>query len=345
MTKVERFLGACRRQPVDATPVWMMRQAGRYLPEYRAVRAKHGFLEMCRTPELAAEVTLQPVRRFELDAAIVFADILLPLPAMGLDLTFEKGDGPVIHNPLRRRGDVAALRPIDPEQAVPDLLETLRVVRRELDGKVAVLGFGGAPFTLASYAVEGGGSRNYAHTKAMMYGEPAVWHVLMDKLAEMTVAYLNAQIRAGAQAVQLFDSWVGCLSAQDYVEFVLPHVRAVFAALDASVPHIHFANGATHMLREVREAGGDVISVDWRVGLDDAWQAIGFDRAIQGNLDPVTMLAPQAFLERRIADVLRRGGGRDGHVFNLGHGLLPGTPLDNVGFAVDSVHALGRRAP
>jgi uroporphyrinogen decarboxylase len=342
---MERFLNACRRQPVDTTPVWMMRQAGRYLPEYRAVRAKHGFLEMCRTPELAAEVTLQPVRRFELDAAIVFADILLPLPAMGLDLTFEKGDGPVIHNPLRTRDDVAALRPVVPEQAVPFLLDTLRDVRRELDGKAALLGFAGAPFTLASYAIEGGGSRHYENTKAMMVADSSAWHVLMDKLAEMCAAYLNAQILAGAQAVQLFDSWVGCLSAQDYVEYVQPHVRAVFAALDASVPHIHFANGATHMLREVREAGGDVVSVDWHVGLDDAWKTVGFDRAIQGNLDPATMLAPQPILEQRIADVMRRADGRDGHVFNLGHGLLPGTPPENVGFALDIVHALGKRAP
>jgi len=228
---------------------------------------------------------------------------------------------------------------------VPFLLDTLRAVRRELDGKVALLGFAGAPFTLASYAIEGGGSRHYESTKAMMYGDPSAWHVLLDKLAELCVAYLNAQIRAGAQAVQLFDSWVGCLSAQDYAEYVQPHVQAIFAALDASVPHIHFANGATHMLREVREAGGDVISVDWHVGLDDAWKTVGFDRAIQGNLDPVTMLAPQPFLEQRIADVLQRAGGRDGHVFNLGHGLLPATPPENVGFAVESVHALGKRAP
>jgi uroporphyrinogen decarboxylase len=345
MTRVERFLNACRRKPVDTTPVWMMRQAGRYLPEYRALRAQHGFLEMCRTPELAAEVTLQPVRRFELDAAIIFADILLPLPPMGIDLTFEKGDGPVIHNPLRTRADVEALRPIVPGQAVPFLLEALRTVRRELEGKVALIGFGGAPFTLASYVIEGGSSRHYEHTKALMYSDPATWHLLMGKLADLCVVYLNAQIAAGAQAVQLFDSWVGCLSTSDYVAFVQPHVRTIFERLDRSVPHIHFANGATHMLPQVRDAGGDVISVDWHVGLDEAWRAVGPDRAIQGNLEPLTLLAPQPYLEQRIKDVLDRAGGRDGHVFNLGHGLLPSTPPENVGFAVERVHALGRRAP
>ena len=345
MTRVERFLNACRRTPVDCTPVWMMRQAGRYLPEYRAIRRKHGFLELCRTPELAAEVTLQPVRRFELDAAIIFADILLPLPAMGLELTFEKGDGPVIHNPLRTRAAVEALRPIEPGQAVPFLLEALRAVRRELDGKTALIGFGGAPFTLASYLIEGGSSRHYEHTKALMYSDPATWRLLMGKLADLCVVYLNAQIAAGAQAVQLFDSWVGCLSTSDYVTFVQPHVRTIFKRLDRSVPHIHFANGVAHMLPQIRDAGGDVISVDWHVGLDEAWRAVGPDRAIQGNLDPLALLAPQPYLEACIRDVLGRAGGRDGHVFNLGHGLIPTTPPANVGFAVERVHALSQRAP
>ncbi|MBI5486984.1 MAG: uroporphyrinogen decarboxylase [Deltaproteobacteria bacterium] len=345
MNKAERFLAACRRQPVDCTPVWMMRQAGRYLPEYRALRARHGFLEMCRTPELAVEVTLQPMRRFELDAAIVFADILLPLPAMGLDLVFEKGDGPAIRNPVRTAADVDRLRPVDPTQAIPYVLEALRTVRRELDGKAALIGFAGAPFTLASYIIEGGASRHYEHTKAMMVADPAAWHRLAEKLADVCADVLGAQIAAGAQAVQLFDSWVGCLSKTDYAEFVRPHVEHIFARLDPSAAHIHFANGASHMLAEVRAAGGDVIAVDWRLGLDEAWQAVGHDRAVQGNLDPVLLLAPQERLGERIADVLRRAGSRDGHVFNLGHGVLPTTSPENVGFAVEHVHALSRRNP
>ena len=345
MTRAERFLAACRRQAVDCTPVWMMRQAGRYLPEYRELRAGHGFLEMCRTPELATEVTLQPLRRFDLDAAIVFADILLPLPSMGLDLAFEKGDGPAIRNPVRTAEDVDRLRPVDPTESIPFVLETLRTVRKELDGKAALIGFAGAPFTLASYIIEGGASRHYERTKAMMAADPAAWHRLAGKLTDVCVAVLDAQIAAGAQAVQLFDSWVGCLSRSDYATFVRPHVEKIFARLDRSAVHIHFANGASHMLDLVRGAGGDVIAVDWRLGLDEAWSIVGHDRAVQGNLDPVLLLAPQPTLEERVADVLRRAGGRDGHVFNLGHGVIPSTPPENVGFVVERVHALSRREP
>jgi uroporphyrinogen decarboxylase len=330
---------------VDRTPVWMMRQAGRYLPEYCAIREKHSFLEMCRTPEIAAEVTIQPMRRFELDAAIIFADILLPLPGIGLDLSFGEGEGPAIGNPVRSRRDVEALKRFDPEASVPFLFEAIQLSRHELDGLAPLIGFAGAPFTLASYIIEGGGSKNYENTKTLMYSDAQAWRVLMEKLSETVVAYLDAQVRAGAQAVQVFDSWVGCLSKQDYAEFVLPHMKALFSSLDRTVPVIHFANGASHMLDLARDAGGDVISVDWHIGLDDAWKAIGYDRGVQGNLDPVALLGPRDFIEGRVGDVLSRAGGRNGHIFNLGHGLLPSIPPDNVGFAVDKVHELSARSP
>ncbi|MBI5526971.1 MAG: uroporphyrinogen decarboxylase [Deltaproteobacteria bacterium] len=345
MSRADRFLRACRREAVDCTPVWMMRQAGRYLPEYRAIREKHTFLEMCRTPAIAAEVTVQPMRRFDLDAAIIFADILLPLPGIGLELSFGEGEGPAIGNPVRTRRDVEALAKFDPEKSVPFLLEAIRLSLRELDGKAPLIGFAGAPFTLASYMIEGGGSRNYENTKALMYSDPQAWRVLMEKLVDTVAAYLSAQVRAGVHALQVFDSWIGCLSKQDYLEFVLPHMKALVSAIGRAVPVIHFANGASHMLPGIRDAGGDVISVDWHIGLDDAWKAIGYDRGIQGNLDPVTLLGPREFIEKRVADVLLRAGGRAGHVFNLGHGLIPSIPPENVGFAVDKVHELSVRTP
>ncbi|MFO0706181.1 MAG: uroporphyrinogen decarboxylase [Nitrospira sp.] len=339
----DRFLKACRRESVDCTPVWFMRQAGRYMSEYRALRAKHSILEMCKTPELAAQVTLQPIERFPLDAAIIFADILLPLEPMGISLEFAEGEGPVIHNPVRDRASVDRLKVVDGSE-LDYVAEAIRQAKKMLNGRVPLIGFAGAPFTLASYAIEGGGSRNYQHTKQMMYSDPAAWHALMDKFARVITGYLRRQIKAGAQAIQLFDSWVGCLSAGDYAEYVKPHVQLIFDGLKhEGVPLIHFGTGTTAILRQMREAGGDVIGVDWRVHLDEAWAMIGHDRAVQGNMDPLVLFAPLHEIERRVEDILRRAGNRPGHIFNLGHGILPTTPTDHVAATIDMVHKLSQR--
>ncbi len=346
--RATRFLSACRRQPVDCTPVWLMRQAGRYMPEYRAIRAKTDFLTMCKTPELAAEVTLQPVDALGVDAAILFADILLPLEGMGLELEFAKNEGPVIHNPVRDGAAVDKLTPLEPQDDVPYVLEAIRILRRELAGRVPLIGFSGAPFTLASYIVEGGGSRNYLHAKSLMYQEPAVWHALMDKIADVVIAYLNAQIEAGAQAVQVFDSWAGALSPGDYEAYVLPHSRKVIEGLAtgsgaADVPVIHFAGNNGHLLELMAGAGGDVIGLDWRVNLDDAWRRLGYDVAVQGNLDPVALYAAPDEIRRRVKEIIDRAEGRWGHVFNLGHGILPTTPVEHAVALVDAVHELSTR--
>lgn len=336
-----RFLRACRREPVDCTPVWFMRQAGRYMPEYRAIRDKYSLLEICSQPDLAAEVTLQPVRALGVDAAILFADILLPLVPMGIKLEFAAGEGPVIDNPIRSPADVAALRPVEPREALGHVLEAVRLVRGELDGRTPLIGFAGAPFTLASYIVEGGSSRNYVETKRLMYGDPATWHALMGKLARVVADYLVAQVEAGAQAVQLFDSWVGCLSPDDYREYVLPYSQLVLREVSATgVPVIHFGTGTATLLTLMKEAGGDVIGLDWRTPLDWGWSVLGPDVAVQGNLDPVALLveAPRAELERRVRAILDQAGGRPGHIFNLGHGILPETPVDNVKAVVEMVH-------
>jgi len=339
----ERFLKACRREQVDCTPVWFMRQAGRYMAEYRVLRAKHSILELCKTPELAAQVTLQPIDHFPLDAAIIFADILLPLEPMGLRLEFAEGEGPVIHNPVRDHAAVERLNVFDGGE-LDYVDEAIREARRALNGRVPLIGFAGAPFTLASYAIEGGSSRNYLRTKQLMYCEPKAWHQLMDKFARVITGYLRRQIKAGAQAIQLFDSWVGCLSVGDYVEYVLPHVQLIFEGLKREgVPMIYFGTGTSAMLRQMREAGGDVIGVDWRIHLDEAWATVGHDVAVQGNLDPLTLFAPLHEIERRVADILRRAGGRPGHIFNLGHGILPTTPLEHVAATIDMVHKLSQR--
>ena len=339
----DRFLKACQQEQVDCTPVWFMRQAGRYMAEYRRLRAKHSILEMCKTPELSAQVTLQPIDRFPLDAAIIFADILLPLEAMGLNLEFAEGEGPVIHNPVRDRAAVDRLRVIQGDE-LQYVADAISLTRRLLGGRVPLIGFAGAPFTLASYAIEGGGSRNYVLTKTLMYREPDAWHLLMDKLARVVTGYLRRQIREGAQAVQLFDSWVGCLSATDYAEYVMPHVQLIFEGLkQEGVPLIHFGTGTTALLKLMRQAGGTVIGIDWRVPLDDAWALVGHDIAVQGNLDPVALFGPQHEIERRVTDILRRAAGRPGHIFNLGHGILPQTPVEHVAAAVDLVHKLSAR--
>jgi uroporphyrinogen decarboxylase len=339
----DRFLRACRREPVDCTPVWFMRQAGRYLPEYQEVRARHSILEVCKTPALAVEVTLQPVRRFAVDAAIIFADILLPLEPMGLSVEFTAGEGPVIANPVRSAADVAALKAIRPDD-LGFVLESIVQARSALAGEVPLIGFAGAPFTLASYAIEGGGSRNYVETKRLMYNDPEAWHDLMGRLADAVAGFLVAQVAAGAQAVQLFDSWVGALSPDDYAEYAYPYTRRIFAALaDSGVPRIHFGTGANTLLPLMANAGCDVIGLDWRIPLDDGWAAAGPDLAVQGNLDPVVLFAPEHEIERRVLDVVKRADGRPGHIFNLGHGILPQTPPEAVGFVVDLVHGATRR--
>jgi uroporphyrinogen decarboxylase len=334
------FLRAARRLPVGVTPVWFMRQAGRAIPDYRRVRERHSVVEIARTPELAAEVALQPVRTLGVDAAILFADIMLPVQAMGVALDLVERVGPVIDRPIRTPADVRALRPLEPREGVPFVLETIRLLNAELGGRVPVIGFAGAPFTLASYLVEGRPTRDYARVKAMMFSAPDLWHALMDRLAGAMLAYLKAQAEAGAAALQVFDSWVGALSPRDYREFVLPHNRRIFAGLAAAgVPLIHFGTGTATLLELQREAGGDVIGVDWRIPLDRAWARVGYDRAVQGNLDPGLLLAPPEVLAERAREVLRAAGGRPGHIFNLGHGVLPGAPVESLQRLVEVVHA------
>ena len=339
----DTFLKACRREPADHTPIWLMRQAGRYMKEYMAIREKSSFLEMCRNPEVACEVTLQPIKKFELDAAIIFADILLPLEGMGIKLEFAKNEGPVIHNPVRSRKDVDAIRIIDPQEDVPYLLEAIRLVKAELNGKLPLIGFSGAPFTLASYIIEGGGSRNYLHTKGLMYGDPEYWHKLMDKITEVLTVYLKAQVEAGAETLQIFDSWAGCLGPDDYREFVLPYTKRLIDSVKGPVPVINFSTNTGTYLNTLKEAGGDVIGVDWKVRLDEAWATMGPDFAIQGNLDPVTLFGPVDYLKKRAKEVLDRAAGRPGHIFNLGHGIILGTPVDNVKALVDYVHEYSQK--
>jgi uroporphyrinogen decarboxylase len=336
-----RLLRACRHQAVDVTPVWFMRQAGRYMPEYRRIREQHTLLEIVAQPQLAAEVTLQPVRAFDLDAAILFADILLPVVPMGLHLEFVKGEGPAISEPVRGAEAVERLRVLDAESDLGHVLEAVRLVRAELPPQVALIGFAGAPFTVASYMIEGGPSRNYRFTKTLMHTEPQVWETLMSKLADSLADYLLGQVQAGAQAVQLFDSWVGALSPQDYARFVLPYSRRVLKTVQASgVPVIHFGTGTATLLKLMKQAGGTVIGLDWRVPLDEGWATLGEDVAVQGNLDPVALFAPLPVLRSQIEDVLKRVDGRPGHIFNLGHGILQHTPVENVRAAVDMVHEL-----
>jgi uroporphyrinogen decarboxylase len=333
----DRFLKACLRQPVDRTPVWFMRQAGRYMAEYQAIRRRHSILEVCKTPALAAEVTLQPIQRFQLDAAIIFADILLPLEAMGLHLEFVEGKGPVIDNPIRGEMGIVELRAVDGE-AFGYAGEAIRQALEVLDNRVPLIGFAGAPFTLASYAIEGGSSRDYARTKQLMFSQPTVWHQLLSKLSAVVVEYLRVQSRAGAQAIQLFDSWIGCLSPGDYEEYVLPHVQSIFSALRIEgIPLIYFGTGTTGLLPLMRKAGSDVMGIDWRVRLDEGWNLVGHDMAIQGNLDPMVLFASEKEIEPRVRDIMQQAAGRPGHIFNLGHGILPTTPLHNVEFAIDCV--------
>ncbi len=334
-----RFLKACRGEPVDYTPVWFMRQAGRYMKVYRDLKEKHTFLELCKTPELATEVTLQPLDVLGVDAAIIFADILLPLEPMGTGLEFTAGDGPSIPRPVRTRKDVEALRPVNSEEQLGYVGEAIKMVRGEISNKMPLIGFSAAPFTLASYMVEGGKSKDFTTTKLMMYEEPDTWKMLMTKVADVLVDYLRMQVRAGAQTLQIFDSWVGCLNPGDYQKSILPFTRRVFDGLkDVGVPVISFSTGTSSMLPVIHEAGGDVMGFDWRINLDDAWQQIGTNTPIQGNLDPNILFAPIPVIKEKVHDILRRAGGRAGHIFNLGHGILQHTPVDHVKAVVDMVH-------
>ena len=320
-----------------------MRQAGRYLPEYRRLREQHSILDLCHTPELAAQVTLQPVERLGVDAAILFADILLPFEPLGLGLSFAAGEGPHIAHPLSRHAEIERLPAVDPDADLGYVLDAVRLARAALPADIPLIGFAGAPFTLASYAIEGGSTRTFTRTKTLMYQAPDTWHLLLSKFADLVGAYLAAQARAGAQALQLFDSWVGCLSPQDYRTYVLPHSRRALAlAAESGVPVIHFGTGTAPFLEDFAGAGGDgggdVVGIDWRIPLDDAWQRIGASRAVQGNLDPAALLAPAPERDRQVRDILARAGGRPGHIFNLGHGVLPETDVDAVKAVVDLVH-------
>ena len=342
-----RFLRAANRQPVDRTPIWFMRQAGRVLPEYRAVREKLTLLEICERPELCAEVTLQPVRRFEMDAAILFADLMHPLVGVGIDLELVENVGPVIREPVRSMDDVARLRPIEPERDLPAVLEAIRLLKRELGDRTPLIAFAGAPFTLAAYLIEGKPSREFLRTKALMYGAPELWNALMERLSEIVTDFMRAQVQAGADALQLFDSWVGALSPGDYADYVRPHTSKILRALrPAGVPLIHFGVNTATLLPQMRDDGGTVLGLDWRVPLDEGWRIIGHDKAVQGNLDPAVLLGPPETIRKAVADVLARAEGRPGHIFNLGHGLHPQTPVDGVYRAVEYVRELGvGRAP
>ncbi len=345
MTGVERFLAACRLEEVDATPVWFMRQAGRCLAEYRELRERYDILTMARTPELCARVTLMPVQTFGVDAAVLYADIMLPLEGMGVPFSIDPGIGPIIHEPVRTAADVERLRVIDAEEATPFLFETIGNLRRDLDGKTALIGFAGAPYTVASYMIEGRPSKDFGRSKGMMFGDPVTWNKLMDTLTEVTIRYLRAQVEAGVQVVQLFDSWMGSLGRREYQESVLPYSRRIFEAINQlGVPTIHFGTGTAGLLEQMTAAGSSTVSVDWGIPLDEAWRRIGYDKGIQGNLDPAVLMAPWDVIELESRRVLDYAGGRPGHIFNLGHGVLADTPSDHLTRLVELVHTVSARS-
>ena len=337
-----RFLKAARREPTDTTPIWIMRQAGRYLPEYMSVRSKVTFIELCKSPELAAEVTLSAQRVLGVDAAILFADLLPMLEPMGIDLEYAKGEGPVIHNPIQSPADVDRIRELEDVGSLHFVFETVRQIRRDLPENIPLLGFAGAPFTLASYAIEGGGSKNYVSTKTMMYADEGAWRTLMERLARGLIRYINAQIDAACHCVQFFDSWAGCLSPDDYRRYAMPYTKQVIAGIKTGTPLINFLTGNPALLPLLREAGGNVIGLDWRVNLADGWKTVGYDVGVQGNLDPVSLMANLPTLKRRAKAILDDAAGRPGHIFNLGHGVFPEVPADNVKALVQMVHEMGR---
>jgi uroporphyrinogen decarboxylase len=342
------ILKAARREPVEHTPIWLMRQAGRYMPEYRELRQKISFLELCKNSDLSAEVMITAVQRLGVDAAILFSDLLLILEPLGIGLEFSAGEGPVLGNPVRTAADVDRLAELETIDPLAYVIDTVRKTRAGLPEAIPLIGFAGAPFTLAAYAIEGGSSRDYRLAKSLMYNDTGAWDALMGRLARAVTLYLNAQIDAGVQLVQLFDSWVGCLGVDDYRRYVLPHTRSIIESLRPNTPVIHFATGNPALLPLLNEAFGKkrrdaIIGVDWRIRLDDAWQIIGYDRAIQGNLDPAVLLTDPHEIRRRAKDILRQAAGQPGHIFNLGHGVLPQTPVENVVALVDAVHDLSSR--
>jgi uroporphyrinogen decarboxylase len=338
-----RFMKAVRREVTDTTPVWIMRQAGRYLPEYMAVRSKVTFMELCKTPELACEVTISARQVLGVDAAILFADLLPILEPMGLNLEYQKGEGPVIHNPIHTGRDVDRIRALDAMDSVDYVFQAIRMIRRALPNDIPLLGFAGAPFTLASYCIEGGGSKNYVRTKSLMYNDESAWNVLMSRLVDTVSLYLQQQIASGCQCVQVFDSWAGCLSPSDYRRYVLPHTKRLIQQVEPFAPVINFLNGNPSLHPLQREAGGQVMGLDWRCQLEDAWKTFGYDVAIQGNMDPVSIYADLPVLKQRVADVLKSAGGRPGHIFNLGHGVMPDMNPDHVKAVVEYVHELGAK--
>jgi uroporphyrinogen decarboxylase len=340
----DTFLRACRGEEVSYTPVWLMRQAGRYLPQYQSVRSNVDFLTLCKTPELAAQVTLQPVDILKVDAAILFSDILIPVEAMGMRLEFSDKEGPVLSEPIRSRASVDRLSIPDIEEDMPFVLATIRILKKELENKVPLIGFSGAPFTLATYMIEGGTSRNFLHTKKMIFQNPRLFDFLLEKITATIVPYLSAQIKAGAQAVQLFDTWAGMLTPVDYKHFVLPYVKKAIAELrKEGVPIIYFVNDCAGILKEIKKAGADVFGIDWRIDIGDAIKKLGKKVVVQGNLDPCALFLPREMIEERVKDILWKGEYAKGHIFNLGHGVLPETPVENVIAMVEAVHKFGQK--
>ncbi len=335
---------ACRREPVDATPVWLMRQAGRYMKEYRDLRARVPFLDLCKNPGLVSEVTVTAAKKLGVDAAIIFADLLLIAEPMGFTLEYDVGEGPVVKPALREASDVDRLREVEPLDSLAYFYDAIRQTRSDLDAAMPLIGFAAAPFTLASYLTEGGASRNYVHTKTLMYRDPGAWRALMEHLARNLAQYVNAQIAAGVQALQIFDTWIGCLGPADYRDFVLPYTRTLFQAITPGTPVIHFGTGTPMLLEGMHEAGGDIIGLDFHVELDQAWARVGYNVGVQGNLDPTVLFALPAYIRERVRRILQQAGGRPGHIFNLGHGILPGTPVDHVVALVDAVHEISSRA-
>ncbi|MBX9878940.1 MAG: uroporphyrinogen decarboxylase [Candidatus Obscuribacterales bacterium] len=335
------FMQACRRDKASRTPIWLMRQAGRFMPEYREIRSKVKFLDLCKNSQLASEVTVMAVEKLNVDAAIIFADLLLLVEPMGLGLEYAAGDGPVIHQPIRCQADLEKIQNVDPYESLGYVFEAIKLTRKALPANIPLIGFAGAPFTVASYIVEGGSSRHFLKTKQLMYTDSATWHILMQRIVQITIAYLIGQVEAGAQVIQLFDSWVGCLSPQDYRTYVMPHSKAIIDAVKEHAPVIHFGTGTATLLKDMKEAGGDVIGLDWRVELDQSWKELGYDVGVQGNLDPAILFSDKEEIRKQATRILKQAANRPGHIFNLGHGILPETPVENVQYLVETVRELG----